>query len=77
MTSYIMYNILKVSVFWKIWRRSGGALTSFRGGGLGWPWSGSDYDRKKFYCKKCEIYFSIWTQCKQFVWQFHSVAEKS
>jgi len=30
MTSYIMYNILKPSVFWKIWQR--GPLTSFLGG---------------------------------------------
>jgi len=31
MTSHIMYDILKPSVFWKIWRR--GALRNFRGGG--------------------------------------------
>jgi len=24
MTSYIIYNILKPSVFWKIWQREGG-----------------------------------------------------
>jgi len=39
MTSYIMYDILKPSVFWKIWRR--GPIWSFLGG-LGWPWSDSD-----------------------------------
>jgi len=30
MTSYIMYDILKPSVIWKIWQR--GAPTSFLGG---------------------------------------------
>jgi len=30
MTSYIMYVILKPSVFWKIWQR--GPITSFLGG---------------------------------------------
>jgi len=48
MTSYIMYDILKLSVFWKIWRRRG--LTLFLGGGvLGWPWSSSDVHHNDHY----------------------------
>jgi len=39
MTSYIMYDILKPSVLWKIWRR--GTLNFISGGGLWWPWTGS------------------------------------
>jgi len=40
MTSYIMNDILKPSVFWKIWRRGRGAnFISERG--LGWHCSGS------------------------------------
>jgi len=38
MTSYIMYDILKPSMFWKVWRR--GPLLHFCGG-LRWPWSSS------------------------------------
>jgi len=31
--SYIMYDILKSSMFWKIWQRGGGANIIFWGGG--------------------------------------------
>jgi len=38
MTSYIMYDILKPSVFWKIWRRRAPYFIFFFGGGAGFEW---------------------------------------
>jgi len=53
MTSYIMYNILKLSVIWKIWRR--GILILFRGeGGVGWTCFSSE--TMAYYCC-CETDF--------------------
>jgi len=60
MTPYIKYNILKLPVFWKNWRR--GPLTSFLGEGRGWPWSGFGQNvhqdtsvSKKDWCSKIFI----------------------
>jgi len=40
MTSYMMFDILTPSVFWKIWRRVG-APNFISGERIEWPWSGS------------------------------------